>query len=61
MTAPRRAMSGRNYDPVKAADRGDHGADVEDELYKKTWSLGVVSVVSLLVALANFSICIWIR
>ena len=31
------------------------------QVYKKTWNLGIISTVGIVVALANFSICIWIR
>ena len=48
-----------SYDPVKAGDKGDYYA--EEQVYKKTWNLGIISTVGIVVALANFSICIWIR
>jgi len=48
-----------SYDPVKAGEKGDYYA--EEQVYKKTWNLGIISTVGIIVALANFSICIWIR
>ena len=34
---------------------------IPSQVYKKTWNLGIISTVGIVVALANFSICIWIR
>ena len=48
-----------SYDPVKAGDKGDYYA--EEQVYKKTWNLGIISTLGIVVALANFTICIWIR
>ena len=44
---------------MKAGDKGDYYA--EEQVYKKTWNLGIISTVGIIVALANFAICIWIR
>ena len=42
-------------------DPGHHHHHHHWQVYKKTWNLGIISTLGIVVALANFTICIWIR